>query len=506
VLFTIAVETNFSRLMAIRLALLLSAIALFTYGRNRTGLGIVIAALALQPLLGHGATMSMHGAWTGALHVIAAALWLGSLLQLYQLLGRDHQIGILAAQRFSPIGLLLLLALGAGIVGQWRLTGGVAGIFGTYYGRLLLVKSALFAAMLACALLNGAWLAPAGRRRVLRYSIAAEAAAGLLVVLVASQMAMQVPGLHDRPVWPFPVQPVANLWQDAFLRDRLLRMFLPFTMACTLLTAALLAAGRARWISLTTVLLAALILMRMPVFPMAPFLQPAVATTFQKAPFRRTAASLLQGKALFLDHCAGCHGADARGAGPQATGDPIWPPDLTASYFTRRRDGDWLHAIRHGLLSEDGRVSMSASPELTEREIWQIIDYLRGLAAAASLSPDGLWHAPAAMPALQFRCKNGTRVGFSRFETAIWTGRTVLDPASNPAISHIDLEKCAPLDPMNIEALEILIGGPLSGRGLFIDAEGFLRAIVATNTTAAELSALAEYSRNNPISFDFAHH
>ncbi|MCC7322014.1 MAG: c-type cytochrome [Rubellimicrobium sp.] len=35
------------------------------------------------------------------------------------------------------------------------------------------------------------------------------------------------------------------------------------------------------------------------------------------------------GRSLFADNCASCHGADARGAGPAAAGLPVAPPDLT---------------------------------------------------------------------------------------------------------------------------------------------------------------------------------
>jgi len=44
-----------------------------------------------------------------------------------------------------------------------------------------------------------------------------------------------------------------------------------------------------------------------------------------------------EGRRLFLAHCAGCHGADARGAGPFAATLPHMPPDLTQ--FTRRNGG-----------------------------------------------------------------------------------------------------------------------------------------------------------------------
>jgi mono/diheme cytochrome c family protein len=40
--------------------------------------------------------------------------------------------------------------------------------------------------------------------------------------------------------------------------------------------------------------------------------------------------SITSGKTLFMQHCASCHSADARGAGPAAVALKKQPPDLTA--------------------------------------------------------------------------------------------------------------------------------------------------------------------------------
>jgi mono/diheme cytochrome c family protein len=43
----------------------------------------------------------------------------------------------------------------------------------------------------------------------------------------------------------------------------------------------------------------------------------------------RHTAPRISGKALFQQHCASCHGEDAKGAGPAAVSFKIQPPDLT---------------------------------------------------------------------------------------------------------------------------------------------------------------------------------
>jgi mono/diheme cytochrome c family protein len=37
----------------------------------------------------------------------------------------------------------------------------------------------------------------------------------------------------------------------------------------------------------------------------------------------------MSGKALYDEHCAFCHGAEAKGGGPFAASLKVWPPDLT---------------------------------------------------------------------------------------------------------------------------------------------------------------------------------
>ena len=52
----------------------------------------------------------------------------------------------------------------------------------------------------------------------------------------------------------------------------------------------------------------------------------AALTVADPVPYSKTAS----GKGLFMDHCASCHGSDARGAGPAAIALKVQPPDLTA--------------------------------------------------------------------------------------------------------------------------------------------------------------------------------
>jgi mono/diheme cytochrome c family protein len=62
------------------------------------------------------------------------------------------------------------------------------------------------------------------------------------------------------------------------------------------------------------------------------------------------AQSIAAGKALFTEHCASCHGDDAKGAGPAAVSLKVQPPDLTA--LAKRNHGkfpdDEVYRAIHG--------------------------------------------------------------------------------------------------------------------------------------------------------------
>ncbi len=493
--------TGFGRVMALRLALLLAACLI-----RPAALPLVIAAIALQPLLGHGAATTREVTVSGAVHVLAGAIWAGSLPWLWLLLGRDPGVGVQSAHRFSPLGVVLVLLLGAGALGQLPLIGGIPGIFGTGYGQALLVKSGLLLVMLICAALNGIWLAPTGRAIALRRSIAVEGLAGAGVVFTAAWLALQPPGAHDTVLWPFDHQPVPGLWTDAFLRDRLIRMAMPLGVAALLLLAALVVLRHGRILSLGLVGAAGLTLSQMPVFPAAPFLRPALPTSFQTADTRRSTVSTLRGAVLFARDCSGCHGTDARRAGPDATGDPVWPPDLTAGFFRTTRDGDWFWRIRYGMRSRDGLPSMPGFPDLTDTEVWQLVDYLRALASARSLDADGRWQNPPAAPALRLRCEGmaGTR-DLSRPPEGmlIYWGRSTPPEGA----LHVDPGRCEAPGADMAATLDLLAGRELAPEvELLVDRGGYIRQIWEVTPDPEALAAAVDWARVTPVMSRGGHH
>jgi putative copper resistance protein D len=103
------------------------------------------------------------------LHLIAAGLWLGSLIPLALLLvylGRFREdswaaVAYDASARFSNLGIVAVgTLLISGIINAWFLIGGMQGLTGTSYGRLLILKITLFASMVCLAGINREYLLP----------------------------------------------------------------------------------------------------------------------------------------------------------------------------------------------------------------------------------------------------------------------------------------------------------------------------------------------------------
>lgn len=111
-----------------------------------------------------GAEGTLHLA-ADIIHLIAAAAWLGSLIPLALLLGaaihKDSLVGQVATRRFSALGIASVGALVAtGFINGWILVGTPTALVNSSYGRLLLVKLALFLVMLSVAAVNRLVLTP----------------------------------------------------------------------------------------------------------------------------------------------------------------------------------------------------------------------------------------------------------------------------------------------------------------------------------------------------------
>jgi putative copper resistance protein D len=105
----------------------------------------------------------------------------------------------------------------------------------------------------------------------------------------------------------------------------------------------------------------------------------ATPETYLPNPVPSTVQSLSVGQGVYLNNCAACHGADARGGGPQAGTTAVRPPALAGpgSHLGQHTDGDLHYFIGNGL---QGGMPAWAD-RLSDDEIWSVINYLRSIQA-----------------------------------------------------------------------------------------------------------------------------
>jgi putative copper resistance protein D len=199
--------------------------------RSAAALAALVAVLAVAPgrlawalAAGFGGVATVSLAWMGhagagegdtgrillasdVLHLLAAAGWLGALAGFAQLLFVKPVTAELARalhsalDRFATVGSILVATLVVtGLVNTLSIVGlaGIATIWSSAYGQLLLFKLVLFAAMLGLAAANRFRLTPALARQLgdaepahgalsdLRRSVALETLAGAVVLAIVS--------------------------------------------------------------------------------------------------------------------------------------------------------------------------------------------------------------------------------------------------------------------------------------------------------------------------------
>jgi putative copper resistance protein D len=228
VLWTVLSQTTFGRDWLIRFVLacaLAATLPALLSPRDRKTPWIEAAAAILAATFagalawsGHaagglGSETVIHPAADG-LHLIAAAAWLGALLPLIALFaaaGADDAslaIARTATARFSILGIASVgTLLATGIVNTFYLAGSAPALLHTDYGRLLLIKSALFLLMVAIAAVNRFRLTPqllqhasiAASRdalRQLRRNAAIETLAGAAVIAIVAALGTMPPAIH----------------------------------------------------------------------------------------------------------------------------------------------------------------------------------------------------------------------------------------------------------------------------------------------------------------------
>ena len=228
-LWTVLLKTGFGRAWLARLILacLLAAVLAVSFQRRGKGpladiFAVVLGGSFVGTLAFAGHAVGTPG-FGGVLHpvadfahLVAAVGWVGMLLPLALFLAaaaRDKALAGTAyavAKRFSNVSLVTVgVLLVTGSVNALYLAGSIFAITETDYGRLLLIKVALFLLMVAIAAVNWQVWTPrliqdgsaASSREALgriRRNAAIEAGLGAVIIVIVAVLGITPPGLHQQ--------------------------------------------------------------------------------------------------------------------------------------------------------------------------------------------------------------------------------------------------------------------------------------------------------------------
>ncbi|MBI1728523.1 MAG: CopD family protein [Candidatus Rokubacteria bacterium] len=357
---------------------------------------LAVAGAGLAAWAGHAVGVdpgSALPALVNAVHLAATGAWLGALPALALLLvaasreeGADSRpFAVLAVRRFSTWALAVMAVIVVtGVWNAWNEVGGVPGLVGTGYGRLVLLKGALLLPVLALAAWNrrsllprlggdGATVGRPGMRSLARF-VAVEAVVGAALVVVAAALALTPPGRHTTPDWPlsFRLAPEVT-WNFPGVKTQVL-------IGAQILLVGLLAliAGcfMRRWRPLMLAG-AAVLLFAGAQQALPPLAVDAYPTTYRRPSVPYNAASIAHGASLYRVHCVECHGPAGRGDGPASAGLLQRPADLTAPHTNDHTAGDIFWWLTHGV----GIVMPGFGAKVPEDERWDLINFLRALSA-----------------------------------------------------------------------------------------------------------------------------
>jgi len=414
ILGRVLTQTEFGRVWQFRLALLVVLGALVVWHDRTQGPRERLALQLEGVLLASGIFVAL--AWAGhaaategparlphvaadVVHLLATGTWLGGLLPLALLLRaarRAHTPAWAAAareatRRFSGVGLVsvgsLLLTGG---VSAWILVGSIAGLVGTPYGQILLLKLAGVGLAIGVAAHNRLRLLPglcavrcpdreapaAELLRRLERNVWMELGLGMAILGIVGILGITPPAAHVQPMWPLPFRLAwSAIWQLSRWRQVLFLGELELALGLLALGYGVLGRRYRRWalgIGLGCVALSGADALRQLAVDAYP-------TTYWRPAVPYQTASIANGLHLYQTKCALCHGATGAGDGP--AGRPLRPPpaDLTAQHTGDHTAGDLFWWLSHGIR---GSAMPGFQDQLSEADRWDLINFLRALSAA----------------------------------------------------------------------------------------------------------------------------
>jgi copper resistance protein D len=444
VLATVVRDTEFGQVWVLRLVLAVALGALLLRTRHQAvpsaafslgGLllaGVILATLAFS---GHanaedGMEHNIHLVGD-MVHLLASGAWLGALPPLACVLAAARR-GVIASAatgsaggatwlavaqntttRFSIVGMASVTALViTGLINSWFLIGNIPALIGTAYGRLLLLKLAIFAQMLTLAAFNRLRHTPRllalSREALLRAEIPAirwlqrnailESVLGMLLLVVLAAISISTPGAHTQPLWPFSFD---FSWAAA-QSERSVRIAMAALAAAALVGTAAIAFGALR--RRRSVMIAGILVLPLALGTTANLMAvPAVPTSYYHSPIRYDVLSIAAGEPIYRENCVLCHGVDGYGDGPAAASLAVKPANLTGEHLFHHGEGTLFWWVSNGI---EGSAMPAFANILPEDQRWTVLQFLHAQADAEqgnAMSADvGPWH-PIVAPNFAFQ-------------------------------------------------------------------------------------------------------
>jgi len=96
-------------------------------------------------------------------------------------------------------------------------------------------------------------------------------------------------------------------------------------------------------------------------------------------PAEESDSALQQGREIYMNACANCHGADGRGVSAELLGFDVAPADFTDCQFARREpDADWVIIAQNGgPVRGFARYMPAFGKILSEKQLFKVMDYIR---------------------------------------------------------------------------------------------------------------------------------
>jgi copper resistance protein D len=218
--WTVLTETQFGHVCMSRLllgALLAAIVGLAKMERNwcwPIEASLAAGFIGSLAWVGHaGGTIGRAGDFhlaSDILHLIAVGAWVGGLLPFAFLLKTFRsqagagwvRMASAVTERFSTLGIAAVgTILVTGIINTWNLVGSADALFGTDYGRLLMLKVVLFATMVFVAAVNRLRLSPKlaieGTIRKLERNSLIETGLGLIILFIVGALGTLAPALDS---------------------------------------------------------------------------------------------------------------------------------------------------------------------------------------------------------------------------------------------------------------------------------------------------------------------